>query len=242
MNISCYIVDDEFHSIEMLKEHILQTPGLELMGYAENPLIAINEIQLLRPDLIFLDIGMPEMSGLTLADMFSFTSTIVFTTSYSNYAVDAFEKQVFDYLLKPITYERFSKCMFNVRKDFQLKSQPEKGDPGFFYIKTNIKGKLIKIDLAEILFVEAAENYVLIYSPSGKQIAYLTISEIAEYLPKSEFSRVHKSFIIHHAAINSLEPGQVKLKSDISIPLGRAYKDDFQKKMQHLVLKSRREV
>lgn len=242
MNINCYIVDDEFHAIEVLKEFILQTPGLELIGSQENPLVALNEIQYRRPDIIFLDVDMPEISGLEFADLVSLTSLVVFTTSYSKFALPAFDKQAFDFLLKPITYERFLKSIFKARKDFIQKGAEKKGEPKFFYVKTDVKGKLDKIELDDIFYIEAALNYVQIYLCSRKHIAYLTISEVMDYLPNSDFSQIHKSFIVHHAAIKSLEPGQVKLKNDITLPVGKAYKGDFQKKINNLILKSKRDL
>jgi DNA-binding LytR/AlgR family response regulator len=242
MNISCYIVDDEFHAIEILREFVLETPNLILNGFSANPVVALNEIQLMNPDIIFLDVDMPEISGLEFADLVKHTSLVVFTTSHSKYALTAFDKQVFDFLLKPITYERFIKCIHKARKDFIQKGAEKKGEPQFFYIKTDVKGKLNKVELDDILYVEADANYVHLHLKSHRQMAYLMISEVIAWLPSAEFSRIHKSYIVSHSAIKSLEPGQVTLKNGEKLEIGRSYKEEFHKKMSHLVLKSRRDT
>lgn len=240
MKLNCYIVDDEYHAIETLREFIRQTPGLNLAGSSENPLVALQEVQLKRPDVIFLDVDMPELSGLDFADLVSMTALVVFTTAYREYAIAAYDRQVFDYLLKPVTYERFIKCIYKVRQDFMQKRPAQNRDRDFFYVKSAISGKLDKVEQADLLYVEAAQNYVQLYLPDRKHMAYLTISEVEAYLPGADFSRIHKSFIVRHAAIRSLEPGQVKLTNGVSLPLGRAYREAFSQKMGQLVLRSRR--
>jgi DNA-binding LytR/AlgR family response regulator len=235
--LNCYIVDDEFSALELLGGYIRQTPGLHLSGATEKPLVALQEIQSLQPGLVFLDVDMPLLSGLELAGMPGLTAPVVFTTAFREYALAAYDRQVFDYLLKPITYERFLKCIVRVRQHL---GQAE-GGADRFYIKTGIAGQLTKIELAEISYIEAAQNYVRFFLPGRALLAYLSIGEVEARLPAAEFSRIHKSFIVHHTAISLLEPGQLKLKDGATLPVGRAYKEKFNAKLAQLVFKSRRE-
>ena len=143
MNLTCYIVDDESHSIEILKSFIEKTPGLELAGSSTDPLFALNEVMVAGPpDITFLDVDMPELSGLELAGLINEYTKVVFTTSFPEYAIDAFEIDAEDYLLKPIAYERFLKSIKKVKKNMLEKSPGNDQPDDFFLIKSEIKGKM----------------------------------------------------------------------------------------------------
>lgn len=243
MNLTCYIVDDEQHAIDVLRHLINQTPGLELIGASTDPGAALLEVTGPNaPDMTFLDVDMPGLSGMQFAGMAALYTRIIFTTSYPEYAIEAFEKEAFDYLLKPIIYERFLKTIVRLKKHLrQLRASIEPENDHFF-IRTEIKGKSVRINISDIYFVEAAQNYVIIHLQSARHIAYLTMEDIAERLPKNRFVRVHKGFIIDSTRIVSIENGQVTLSEKVIVPLGRVYKGALLSDLNELLLKSRRET
>ena len=243
MNLKCYVVDDELHSVEMLIEYINQTDGLELHGYSTDPLVALNEVTGTNPpDITFLDVEMPELSGMEFASLAVLYTKIIFTTSFQEFALEAFEKEAFDFLLKPIGYARFRK---SIQRILRTIPEPKVASPSkrdFFFVKTETKGKMTKIVINEILYIEGALNYIKIHLVSGVIMPYLTINEIEQYLPSGQFSRIHQSFIINNNMITSVEQTRVILHGGISLNLGRFYKDSFLQMMNGLLLKSRRKI
>ena len=241
MNLTCYIVDDESYAIDVLKAFIEETPGLELSGFSTNPKQAIDEVTAAKaPDITFVDIDMPGLSGMEFAGIAMLYTKIVFTTSHPQYALAAFEKEAFDYLLKPIRYERFLKTVTRLKRDLRSKIAPRDTD-AYFYIKADLKGKWIRVTIAEIYYVEAALNYVTIYFAGSKQMAYLTMEDISGKLPKNQFVRVHRSFIVNNSRIKTLSQGQLTLDNQAAVPLGRTYKDAVLDELNELLLKSKRD-
>jgi DNA-binding LytR/AlgR family response regulator len=227
----------------MLKSFIEKTPGLTLAGSSTDPLFALNEVMVTQPpDLTFLDVDMPELSGIEFAGLVNEYTRIVFTTSYREYAIEAFEKEAEDYLLKPIAYERFLKAVKKVKKNIQERTNKNDDRQDFFLIKSDIKGKMIKIIKSDIILVEAMQNYVRIKCTNGQFMAYLTLAEIEAFLPKDKFSRVHRSFIISNQRIRTVEQGQVTLEDNSAVTLGRSYKEQFLTEMKGLLVQSKRKV
>ncbi|GAA4326235.1 LytTR family DNA-binding domain-containing protein [Mucilaginibacter gynuensis] len=236
MSLSCYVIDDEHHAINVLSDYILNTPGLKLAGSSTNPVFALEEISTISPtDILFLDVDMPQMSGLTLAGMIPQRIEIVITTAFREYALEAFEKRAADYLLKPIRYDRFLACVQNIR---MRKNAPEvqNTSPEYLFVKSGIKGKLVRINIPEILYIQAASNYIEIFTTGQKLITYLSMAEVLERLPGAEFSRIHHSYIVHHRSIRVIEPGQVWIDDKVRIPVGRAYRQHFKDKMAGHIL------
>ncbi|SEN05314.1 DNA-binding response regulator, LytR/AlgR family [Mucilaginibacter gossypiicola] len=242
MNLTCYIVDDEYHAVKILRQYIEQTEGLELVGYATNPVTGLNEVTRTdSPALTFLDVDMPELSGMEFAGLASLHTEIIFTTSFPEYAVEAFEKQAFDYLLKPVSYERFLKSIKKAKKAALIRQAPAAAaGEDFFFITTEIKGKMVKIAISDIIYVEAAQNYVRLHLHSGRIMAYLTMTEVSDFLSRYAFSRVHHSFLINDQKIKSVEPGQVTLINDRIINLGRTFKGPFLERMKSLLIRTKR--
>jgi two-component system LytT family response regulator len=239
MNLTCYIVDDEFHAIGILKNFVENTPGLELVGTATDPLIALEEISSLRPAFTFLDVDMPTINGLQFAGMVNSQTTVIFTTAFREYAVEAFEKEAADYLLKPISYERFLICIQKVRKNLAAKTPIADTNVSWFFVKTGIKGKLQKIGFHDILYISGCDHYIEIRLQQQKIITYLTMNEIQEKLPAAYFTRIHKSHIINHEFIHTLEPGQVKLQDLTVLPIGRSYRLPLKEKLNNSSLISK---
>jgi DNA-binding LytR/AlgR family response regulator len=242
MNLTCYIVDDEFHSIEILKAFVEKTPGLELIGYSSDPLYALNQVANTNPpDLTFLDVDMPEMSGMEFAVHVNRHTKVIITTSFPEFAIEAFEKEAFDYLLKPIGYQRFLKTIMKLKRDL-MEKVVQHAPRQFFFIQSNVKGRMIKILNSDIRYIEAAQNYIKINTRHGHHLAYLTMAEVENYLPNEHFSRVHRGYIINNDYVKTVEHGQVILDDKTSIVLGGQYKESFLELMKQMLLQSKRRL
>ncbi|MDB5141062.1 MAG: hypothetical protein JWR12_2978 [Mucilaginibacter sp.] len=241
MNLRCYIVDDEYHAIEILADYIQRTPGLELAGTSAHPLEALNKITACPPDLVLVDVDMPELNGLELAGLVNVFSTVVFTTSYREYAPEAFEKEAADYLLKPITYERFLQCIQKIRRHRPLETPVSEPFPSFFFVKAGMKGKMIRVVIAEIIYISSALNYIEIHLQGQHILTYLSMAEVLQKLPEEQFSRIHNACIVNHAFIQSIEYAQVKLQNQTTLPVGRAFRQGFRLKMQEFFFSGKRD-
>jgi DNA-binding LytR/AlgR family response regulator len=243
MNFTCYVVDDEADSVAIMTEYIERTPGLELIGSTTNPLDSLDILTSKdAPDIAFIDVDMRQLSGMELAGMVNLYTTVVFTTAFPEYAIQAFDMEAFDFLLKPVNYERFLKCIQKAKRKIN-KNLPgetlQKDD--FFNIKSEIKGRIVKIRFDQVIYIEGAVNYIQIYTTEGKHMTYLTMREIERHLPKSVFVRIHRSFIININFVSVTERAQVKLQTGESLTMGDHYKERFLEMMdEHLVKTDRK--
>lgn len=219
MNLKCIIVDDEPVARKVLKEYIEDISFMEVVGEADNPLKAQAILDRQPVDVMFLDINMPKLTGIEfLRSNKSLPLTIV-TTAYAEHALDGFTLDVLDYLVKPFSFERFLKAC-NKAKDYStLKVNAGRSQAvheNYFFVKCN--GRIEKVLYDDLLFVEAALNYVILHTTNGKMIVYLTIKGITESLPAELFIRVHKSFIVNSQKINSIEGNIIHIgKAEIPI-------------------------
>ena len=241
MIISCYVVDDEASAIALLTDYVRRTPGLELVGTSLNPLNSIDELtSATAPDITFIDVDMRQLSGLELAGMINLYTTVVFTTAFPEYALQAFEKEAFDYLLKPINYERFAKCIQRAKRKKKLAAQEHPIREDFFNIKSEVKGRMVKIKFDEVIYIEGAVNYIQIHTTEGKHLTYLTMKEIERHLPKPLFARIHRSFMINVNFVKVIERSQVRLDNGESLSMGDYYKDRFLGMMDEHLVKTNR--
>lgn len=225
MQISCVIIDDEPLARKGLKEYIEDVHFLELVGEFESPLEAADFITGKKADLIFLDIEMPKISGLQFLKTLQPAPPVIFTTAYPQYALDGFDLNALDYLVKPISFERFLKAAIKAKEYYALrKGEAEKTPPATDYIFIKADNKLVKIVLSNILFVEALQNYVLIYTTEKKYITYLTFHAVEEHLPAQLFIKTHKSFLVSLAKIDTIE-GNIIHIGQHSIPISRTLKE-----------------
>lgn len=242
--ISCYIVDDEAHAIKVLTRYIEQTPGLLLLGSEENPLRALDAISrgLHQPDIVFADVEMPQLSGVKLAELLAPHARVVFTTAYSGFALEAFDRNAVDYLLKPILYERFLVTVSRLREQRQALSPcaVKQDADAYCYVKGESKGKMVRVVFGHIRYIESMQNYLLLHLQGKSIITYLTLQEIEERLPAGMFSRVHKSYIVPYAKVLAVEGNQVILEGNTVIPLGPAYRDSFLQNVNARLIKSKR--
>ena len=226
MKISCIIIDDEPLARKGLREYIADTEFLQLIGEFENPLRATGIIGQEKIQLIFLDIQMPKMTGLDFLKSLKHAPPVIFTTAYPQYALDGFELNALDYLVKPISADRFLKAALRAKEYYEVRSKnslPESGNkPDHFFIKAD--NKLVKIFFNEILFAEALQNYVVIHTEKAKYITYLTFRSLEEYLPADIFLRTHKSYIISISKVDSIEGNDIRIGQHY-IPVSRNLKD-----------------
>ena len=238
--LSCYIVDDEAHAIETLASYIEKTPGLKLLGSSTNPLEALEIIgSSVHPDITFLDVDMPQLSGIDLAGLINDRTAVIFTTAFPNYALEAFEKNASDYLLKPISFDRFLISVKKVSSLIRPTSDKPAGD--HIYVKSSIKGKLIKINITDIMYAESIKNYLVIYTGNEKLITYLTLGELEKVLPENQFFRVHRSFLVNANMIKSISGSTIQLLDNTQISLGTMYKSALQDYINNKLIKSSRQ-
>jgi DNA-binding LytR/AlgR family response regulator len=218
MKLRCVIVDDEPVARNGLAEDIRAIDFMEVTGIAESALHAMELMTKQHPDLLFLDIEMPKLNGFDLLHSLEKPPMVILTTAYSHYAPESYDAGVIDYLLKPISFDRLLKAC-NKAKEFH--KQPVHSADHFF-VKTN--GRYEKILISDLLFVEAADNYILIYTAEKKYLVYRTLKSMEDELPSQLFIKVHKSFIIAVDKVNKLEGNQVFIDKH-SIPVSRSSRD-----------------
>src|SRR5215211_7449418 len=196
--INCLIVDDEQHAIDILVHYVKQTPYLNLAASTTNPIEALQIVGTQKLELVFLDIQMPELSGIDFIKAINGKAKIILTTAYSEFALESYELDVVDYLLKPIRLPRFLAAVQKAVQQINAANETsqENSEDDYIFVKTESKGKLLKINLADIDFIEGMKNYVAIHCGDKKTLAYTSMKELEEKLSGKQFIRVHKSFII----------------------------------------------
>ena len=228
--INCLIVDDEQHAIDILVHYVSQTPFLHLAASTTNPIDALRIVNTQKIDLIFLDIQMPELTGIDFIKAIQGKADVILTTAYSEFALESYELNVVDYLLKPVRFPRFLQA---VQKVADANAETEElgtteMEDDYIFVKTESKGKLLKITLAEIDYIEGMKNYVAIFCGGKKTLVYTSMKELEERLPHKRFIRVHKSFIIPIAKITGIEGNLLRLKNvTAEVQIGESYKNDL---------------
>lgn len=236
--LRCIIIDDEPLAREVLEEYIHVVDHLELVCTAENALELDQQLGQHSVDLIFLDIQMPYLTGLDFLKLRPDLPMVIITTAYPNYALDSFSFDVMDYLLKPITFNRFFKAVSKATEYHRMKKAPidtkeQPREEPYFFVKCD--GKYQKIVTSDILFVKALENYVQIQTTTDKYISLMPLKTIEENLDPSEFVRTHKSYIVPISKIQTLENHELILEQGHIIPISRNYR----KQLQERVLKDK---
>ncbi len=227
MTLTCLIIDDEPLARKGLKEYIQEVDFLHLAGEFEDPLKATQVLLHQKTDLLFLDIQMPKLTGLDFLKTIAHPPLVILTTAYPQYALDGFELNVVDYLLKPFSFERFWKAIIKAQSlassQSQLSPFVPMARPTYFFIKHD--NKLVKIQHIDILFVEALQNYVAIHVKDKKYLAYLTLQSVEEYLPPDQFLKIHKSYLVAFSKIDSIEGNNIRI-GDYHLPISRNLKDE----------------
>lgn len=227
--INCLVVDDEPIARKGLMEHIRQIEFLHAVAECKNALEAMVWLQEKKIDLIFLDIQMPKITGIDLIKNSAVLPAVILTTAYPEYAIEGFELNVLDYLLKPISFKRFLKAALKAKDYLGLKTHPDISVSNlFFFVKCN--QKIEKILIADVLYVEGMSNYIIVHTKQKKYIAYLTFKSIEEQLPQDLFLRIHKSYLVSISAIQAINNSEVFLE-DLALPISKTYKDGIMDKI-----------
>ncbi len=237
--VSCIAIDDEPLALGLMVSHITKTPFLKLVGQFDNAIDAMEFLQDNTAQLIFLDIHMPDFTGVDFARTLSEDCKVIFTTAYEKYAVEGFQLHALDYLLKPISYEVFIASANRAKKQFDLveNSDPaasEKQDQKEDYLFIKADSQVKRIDYSDILYLEGLKDYVKLYLESTKSpiVFHATMKSLEAKLPADQFMRIHRSYIVHLDKIKAIERYRI-LFGDERIPVSKQYKeafDDFVKK------------
>jgi len=230
MNLRCFAIDDEPLALKQMCSYIEQTPFLELLGNYKNAIAALEKIYVLLPDLLFVDINMPELNGMDLIRSLNHPCMVIFTTAYDQYALEGFQVDAVDYLLKPISYPAFLKAANKAWKLHNAGSKPSpeipQGNDDSLFVKTEYR--VVRIRFNEIKYIEGMREYVRIHLTDDKPVmTLLSMKALEEKLPSRQFMRIHRSFIVNLEKINIIERNRIVFDKEVYIPIGEQYKDAF---------------
>jgi len=230
--MDCIIIDDDKVSRMLLEKYIAKTEFMNLLATFESPVDAINSIEKFKNiELIFLDVEMPEMTGIEFIKSHENLPQVIIVSAKENYAVDAIEYEVTDYLLKPISYARFFKAASKAKKKIEDEKGTKNAD-GIFIKETG--NTFTRVRYEDIYWIEALENYISISTSNGKFTIHCTMKSIENQLPENLFIRIHRSFIVNISKIETIEDNAVKLKlgtENIELPIAKNSKDDLMQKL-----------
>jgi DNA-binding LytR/AlgR family response regulator len=229
MEIKGLIIDDEPLARNVIQEYAKKIPSLTIVGECEDAICAHQLLQNEQVDLMFLDINMPKLTGIEFLKTLKNPPLVIFTTAYSEYALDGFELNIVDYLKKPFSFERFCKAYFRAEellllKQSVLKPEVTEKQNDFLFVKSD--KKTIKVNISEICYIEGLGDYIKLYMTDKKLVTNLSMKKIENLLPVNQFYRIHKSFIISLDKIESIEGNMVKI-NNTKLPVGNSYRQNF---------------
>jgi len=229
--IRCLVVDDEPLALDILVDYIEKVPSLELVKATTSAFEALSIAQDGKVDLVFLDVQMPELTGIQFLKILNGKCRVILTTAYSQYALDGYELDIADYLLKPIAFDRFYKAITKVQNQYQNQpfEKPVSQTPDFIFVKT--EHRIQKIYINDILYIEGLKDYVSIFTSSERIITLQNMKKMEEALSSGRFARVHKSYIVAVDKIESIERSRIQIGNKI-IPIGDTYRDSFYKQIE----------
>jgi DNA-binding LytR/AlgR family response regulator len=226
MKINCLVVDDEPVARKGVAEYVAEVDFLNLVGQCENAVKASAYLNQHAIDLVFLDIQMPRLSGIEFLKMLKNPPLVIFTTAYSEYALEGYSLDVVDYLMKPITFERFLKAAQKALEIHSLKrAAGQAGDSQADYFFVKCDSKFEKVFFKEVCYVEAMQNYSIIHTQNRKLITYITMTSLENQLPGKQFLKVHKSYIVSIPHVRAIEGNEI-LVGEARIPISRNLKDE----------------
>ena len=228
MIVNCVIIDDEPAAIEVLSDFADRTPNLSLLSTFRNPLQALGYIRDNKVDLIFLDINMPDLNGMEVLKVLIHPPLVIFTTAYTEYAIESYEKNAVDYLLKPVTFERFliavnkaQRLLMNMNPEVIDSTQTSNANEEIIYIKSGTKTH--RLVLNDVRYLEKDGHYITFYLSDKKVVARLSMKDVFEVISKTKFIQVHKSYIVSIAHVKTIERHQIKIEESI-IPIGKTHR------------------
>jgi len=220
--MNCLIVDDEPLAQDILENYVSNTQELNLIQKCSTAVEAFEVLHHQQIDLLFLDVKMPGLNGIDFIRSLKNPPAVIFTTAFSEYAAASYDLEAIDYLLKPITLERFNKSL---TKLFKLQPVVLAEEKEYTYFK--VSGKLVKVDHLEILFAQSIKDYILLSTKTGNLIVHMTMKYLCDLLPKNQFKRVHRSYLVNQNHITSIGKNQLLL-NEIQIPIGESYRSTLQ--------------
>lgn len=223
--IRCIVVDDEPLPVKLLADYVVKTQGLDLVLKTTHVLEALQYVQDGKADIVFLDIQMPELTGMQFIKIIRGACQVILTTAYSEYAAESYEHDVTDYLLKPVTYERFSIAVQKAKKKLEqemLQGTTPLPKNDYIFVKTEYR--IQKINFSDVLYIEAMRDYIAFHTKAGKVLSLGSMRNMEEVLPAEAFLRIHKSYIINIKNIDFIERGKIVVNNQY-LPVGDTYKD-----------------
>lgn len=229
MKIKCLIVDDEPLAIELIEKHLSQFDGFEVVGTCFNALEAVELLRITAVDLLFLDIKMPKMTGFAFLKALKNPPAVIITTAYREYAVEGYDLDLVDYLLKPITFERFFKAVdrfLRIKSPAYISQHKAENEAQFIQIRAG--GKVHRVTVSEIIYIESIRDYITVHLADKKITAKYKFGDLEKELSGSTFLRIHRSFIINTKKITAFTAGEIEVLGTL-IPIGSSYKDQTAK-------------
>ena len=238
--IRCIVVDDEPLAVEMLATFIGKTPSLELVATFTDPVLALSSISRQKPDLVFLDIQMPDLNGLELSRLLPSETRIIFTTAFKQYAFESYEVEALDYLLKPIRYQKFLESVAKAEKWMEMRKTASRPEDSGMKDKAFIKvdGEFRSIIFDQILYVAGMKDYVMIYleSEADPLVTHITMKAIEDMLPSDGFMRVHRSYIVALNKITAVDSCGDIMLGRVSVPVSDSYQKDIDRYIREHLL------
>ncbi len=222
--INCVAIDDEPLALEVLKKYICKLPNLQLLMTFSDAIEAVAYLQKNQVDLLFLDIQMPDINGFQLYNNLANKPMVIFTTAYKEFAVEGFEVDAIDYLLKPFNLARFEKA---VTKALSRENSKEKEETPSQYLYIHADYKMVKIPFAEIIFMEALDDYVKVVTGTQSYLTLLSMKKMLDKLPKKQFIRIHRSYIVAIDKITFLQYRKIGLPNNLELPVGDTYRTEI---------------
>jgi DNA-binding LytR/AlgR family response regulator len=225
--INCIAVDDEKYALDLLIDNIRRVPFLHLVAVCKNGVEALRFLEREPIDLVFLDIQMPALNGLQLLRKLKIKPLVIIVSAFKSYALESYDLDVLDYLLKPISFERFMKAANKANDYYQLIHKQKDSKPDYIFV--NADYRLVKIDIDTILYVEGMKDYVKFFVANSSKpiVPKLSLKMVEEMLPEDHFARIHKSYIVNEDKVVSLQKREVQLVNQITLPLSRNYRPNY---------------
>lgn len=222
MQLKCVAIDDEPLALELLQEYISRFPQLKLVHTFDDAISAVELLRNTKVDLLFIDINMPDITGIDLVRSLQEKPLVIFTTAHKQFAIEGFELDAVDYLLKPINFDRFTRAVHKAIDYYKYKNKPSQEENDSLFVHSEYK--LVKIPLTDIEYIESLEDYIKIHIAGAKPVlTLLSMKKVLEKLPADKFQRIHRSYIVAVSRVKSIQNRKVQLLSAVELPISDSY-------------------